>query len=232
MKWLGAVFLGLSFIWLAVPAYSDQLPTVPSPMGFIEGSALSAVIRDRAMAGHPASHKLIGQYFLPDALAEILKNRQTGLTAFCSAYIEREFSSDRAADDYFKELVKDLKKEGEQKFDRSNPAIDRILRRYEDAAKKSGGGITVKANGITVLGAIEETNSYYASALISSYTNSDGQRSAIMTFAIAVAWMRIGPRVLKLYVTYPFTGKASIGKANDALTGWVHRVAASNSQRK
>lgn len=223
-----ALSTGLMLLVLTFPAHPDQLPMVPSPNGFIEASTLSAFIRNMAVAGQPASSKLIGAYYPPDALAEILSAGQTNPAAFCKANVLKEFGSVQAADDYLKQLVRNAKKEGGQRFDRNDAAVDRILKHYENAAKNVRDGVTITVNGSTVLGALAETDSYYASSAIFSYTSSDGQRTAIMPFAVAVVWMRIGKQVVTLLVAYPFLGKASILAANDTLLNWLESVITAN----
>jgi hypothetical protein len=213
---------------ISLPAYPEQLPVVPNPQGFIHASALSIDIRNEALAGHPAWQKLIGIYYQPDALAKILNTGTSEPTAICTAYIEAEFDSEASADKNFKELVANAKKDGAQKFDRNDPAIDRILSNYENPTKNLGGGTAIAVNGVTVLGATAETSSYYAGSMIATYTRSDSHQSAMMPFATAVAWMRVGTRIIKLSATYPFLGKASINEANDTMMNWLRMVVASN----
>ena len=43
-----------------VAAWSDNLPAVPSPVGFIESSILVPALKDQALMGHPAGTRLIG----------------------------------------------------------------------------------------------------------------------------------------------------------------------------
>jgi hypothetical protein len=216
------------FLLATFPAGADQLPVVPNPQGFIESSALSVNIRNGALAGHPASQKLIGIYYPPNTLAKILNTGTSEPSAICTAYIDGEFDSEATADTHFKQLVINAKKDGAQKFDRSDPAIDRILKNFEDAATNLGTDTTITVNGATILGAIAETNTYYAGSMIATYTRSVDGQSAMMPFATAVAWMRIGPRIVKLSATYPFLGKASIIEANDTLMSWLRAVVSSN----
>jgi hypothetical protein len=212
----------------SLSAQADKLPSVPNPQGFIEASALSPNIRNAALAGHPSWQTLIGIYYQPDSLAKILNTGTTEPSAMCTAYVEREFASETKADSYFKELVANAKKDGAQKFDRNDPAIDRILSNYENAAKNIGNGTSIAVNGATVLGGIPEDTNYYAGTLISTYTWSNGSQSAMMPFATAVAWIRMGKQIVKLSATYPFTGKQSILQANDTLTNWLRVVIAAN----
>jgi hypothetical protein len=115
----------------SLSGYAEQLPVVPNPQGFIEASTLSAIIRNAALAGHPSWQKLIGVYYEPDALAKILNTGTTEPTAICTAYVEREFASEAAADSDFKELVANAKNDGAQKFDGNDPAVARVLSNYE-----------------------------------------------------------------------------------------------------
>jgi hypothetical protein len=124
--------------------------------------------------------------------------------------------------------VKNAEKESEKKFNRDDATIDLIWKRYEDAAKNVRSGVAITVNGATVLGTLAETSTYYAGSMISTYTWSDGQRKAIMPFAIAMVWMRIGNQVIRLSAVYPFSGKASILAANDTLLNWLKSVTASN----
>ena len=212
----------------AEQAKIDQLPIVPNPSGFIEASALAPFIRSMGMAGKPASYKLIGVYYQPDALAEILSAGRTITAAFCKANVEKEFESVESADDYLKRLIKNAKKESEKQFDRNDPAVDRISKHYEAAANNLRDDVTIAVNGMTVLGTLAETDSFYAASSISAYTVSDRQRNAIASLASAVVWMRIGKRVIKLSASYPFLGKASVLAANDTLLNWLKSVEASN----
>ena len=107
-------------------SFRHRYRPAPNPNGFIEASTLSTNIKNRALAGHLSTVKLIGVYYPPDALATILHAGYTEPTAFCIAFVEKEFETAKAADDYFNRLVKNAKKEGEQKFDRNDAAIDRI----------------------------------------------------------------------------------------------------------
>jgi len=211
-------------------AYADQVPAVPNPQGFIEASALSPDIRNAAVAGHPSWQKLIGIYYQPDALAKILNIGTTEPSAICTAYVEREFDSETTAESHFKELVTNAKKDGARKFDRNDPAIDRILRNYESAVENENlrNGTSISVSGATVLGGIGEASNYYAGSLISTYTWSNGSQSSMMPFASAVAWIRMGKRIIKLSASYPFSGKQSILQANDTLTNWLRAVIASN----
>jgi hypothetical protein len=219
---------GVLLVSVSSAAESQQLPVVPSPQGFVEASALSPTIRRNALAGHLPSEKLIGIYYQPDALAEILRDGTTAPSPIYTAYVQREFESVSAADTYFRELVQNAKKDEKQKFDRNDPAIDRILNNYEKAAKGLGNGTTITVNGATTLGELSEGSNFYSGSLISAYQWSNGTQSAVMTFASAVAWMRLGTRVIKLSATYPFIGKQSIIEANGALLNWVSQVTTAN----
>jgi hypothetical protein len=195
---------------------------VSAPRGFIEATALSPDIHKLALAGHPSWQKLIGWYYQPDALAEILRSGTTEEGPICQAYADREFGSEAEATAHFNQVVANAKKEAMQKFDRNNPAIDRILRNYENVTKNLGNGVAVSADGVTMLGDIGEGSNYYAGSMIFAYTWSNGSQSAPMPFALAVAWIRIKKQIVTLKVAYPFTAKSSILQANDALrTGCV-----------
>jgi hypothetical protein len=208
----------------SLSGYAEQLPVVPNPQGFIEASTLSAIIRNAALAGHPSWQKLIGVYYEPDALAKILNTGTTEPTAICTAYVEREFASEAAADSDFKELVANAKNDGAQKFDGNDPAVARVLSNYENAAKGLGNGVSVSVSGATVLGGIGEGNNYYAGSFISAYTWSNGSQSAMMPFATAVAWIRMGTRIVKVSASYPFSDRQSIFEANDTLLNWLRVV--------
>jgi hypothetical protein len=80
----------------------SPLPIVPAPKGFIEASGLSTDIRNGALAGHPSSDKLIGVYYPPEVLAEILNGGHPEPAAFCRAHVIQELESTNAADTYLR----------------------------------------------------------------------------------------------------------------------------------
>jgi len=69
---LPAFFGAALLATLIVPAWSDNLPPIPSPRGFIESSSLVPALRDQALLGHPTRTRIIGVYLLPDELAKIM----------------------------------------------------------------------------------------------------------------------------------------------------------------
>jgi hypothetical protein len=210
----------------SIPVHADQLPRLPSPQGFIEASSLSEKIRTQALIGHPPSDKLIGVYYEPSALANILSAGSSNEpTPFCRAYLQGKFESSKDADDFLKRLIGNAKKESEQKFNRNdNDALDRILKRYEKAIRDKGVGETPKFTGATDLGELAETDTYYASTMIVAFAVSDGQRNGSIAFVAAVAWMRIENQIIQISATYPFLDKASILGANDTLLKWIESI--------
>jgi hypothetical protein len=72
-KGLLVVASGMALLWpVILPAWSDGLPPVPSPKGFVEASSLVPALKDQALLGHPSRTKIIGVYLLPDELAKIM----------------------------------------------------------------------------------------------------------------------------------------------------------------
>ena len=73
---------------------SDPLPAVPARVGFIDATGLSEKIRMQALAGEPASKKVLGGYYTTNALAEILNQGYiTAPSPFCKAVLEKEYAS-------------------------------------------------------------------------------------------------------------------------------------------
>lgn len=227
----GVIVSVVAAIWVFAGATSSDIAkpaVVPNPAGFIEGSALSKNIKDWAVAGLSPNVKLIGMYYEPDTLSKILKIGYSEPAPFGKALVQFESKSTGEADRYLKNLVMNAKKEGSKSFDRNDPVIDRIVSNYEDAEKKINSNIAITANGVTLLGSIAETDTYYASSLITVFNWSDGTQTANLPFVSAVSWMRVGKQVIQLSMTYPFAGKQSILFANAALIAWVKEVEKSN----
>ena len=207
----------------------QALPVVPSPEGFIEGSALSADIKKLGLAGQSPSGKLIGVYYQPDTLAKILKQGYyTEPAPFCQAQVQREFNSAEEARQNFKDLVTNAKKESTTKFDRNDPAIDRIWKHYEDAANNLARDEALSVNGATALGDLAETDTFYANSSIISYSLSDKQHTSTLPVASAFGWILIGRRILGISAIYPLVDKQSITVANDTLMTWLKDIVKHN----
>jgi hypothetical protein len=222
-RWLRALMLGaLGYCFLSQSSIASTNVIVPSPDGFIEASALSSSIKSQAMAGHLSSEKLIGVYFRPDDLANLLKSNESGALPMCRAYVMAELESEEAAEREFKAIAANAKREGQGRFDPNDPATSRILKRFEDAANRGNGEASVA--GATVLGSLNDTDRSYASSVIAAYSVRSPQGAGTLVLANAVAWLRLRKQIIQLSATYRFDGQASITKANETLTNWLNRT--------
>jgi hypothetical protein len=221
---IGAVLLAA----IITAARSDDLPSVPSPEGFIESSTLVPALRDQALMGHPAGTRLIGVYLLPNELANILHGAPERMTIFCHAYITDQFGSEDEAKAFFRRMVMAAKQEQSKKFDPSDPDVSRILQPYVDITKQHQGQ-TVSITGATFLGSIVETEEIYATSLISVMSAQTEQDQVSIPVTAAVAWVRRGKQILELSDLAQFQGSQSILSANGVVTEWVKALASTNA---
>jgi hypothetical protein len=85
---------------------------IPPPVGFIGGATLSDAIRRRALAGQPASAKVLGSYYETNTLAGILKDDMVDAPVpYCSALLKKEYASIPEAKAGFEKLVNAARKE-------------------------------------------------------------------------------------------------------------------------
>jgi hypothetical protein len=219
----GAALLGA----LIIPAWSDNLPTIPSPKGFIESSNLVPALKDQALLGHPKRTRVIGVYLLPDELASIMHGAPQHMTIFCRAYVNDEFGSPDEAKAFFRQLVVGAKKEQSNKFDLTDPDVGRIVQRYVDATKERQGQ-SVNMIGATFLGSILETEDIYAMSVIVSTSAQTDQGQVLIPLTGAVAWIRRGNQILELSDIAQFKESKSIETANGVILEWVEALPSTN----
>ena len=227
------ILLAFSFFMFAANVAgtaADAPPRVPPPAGFIDGASLSETIKAMGLAGQPPSAKLLGLYYPTNALAEILNKGSTAPSPFCKAIVNKNYSSVSDAKKGFQTLVKNAKKEGDTQFDPNDPAIRRIFAHYENAARKIEPSVSVKANGMSVLGTILDRETIFAGSAILSIAWSDGQTQADMPFAVSFAWMRFGKQQVEVGVLYPFRDATSVTSANQKLLEWIGEIEKRNPQ--
>ena len=228
----------LFLMWLIIFGSSGTvlaaglLPRIPAPDGFVDGATLSEKIRTSATVGQPPSVKLIGMYYQTDTLADILNRGYSTTAPFCKALLKMDYQSIEDAKDGFRALVESLKRDGERKFDVNDPAIKRIMKRSEDAARSTDPSVTVKMGGMEFLGTVLSTERVYASALLVNFNMSDGTRDAAMPFVASVAWMRLGKQQVEVSVMYPFQDAKSIETANRMLLTWVKEIERQNPEEE
>lgn len=213
---------------MLAPAWSGDLPPVPSPKGFVESSSLVPALKDQALLGHPATTRLIGVYLLPDELANILHGGSEQLTIFCRAYLIDEFRSEDEARVFFRRMIANAKQEQSKKFDLADPDVSRIIRRYIEATKQRQGQ-SVNMIGATILGSILETDDTYATSVIVSMSADTDQGQVVIPVTGAAAWMRQRNQVLELSSVSRFDGTKSIDAANTVLLEWVKAVVRTNA---
>lgn len=223
----GSLVVAPFALWLFTSINSEEpskLIAIPSPSDFIEGSSLSAYIKAIASAGLPPNSKLIGSYYQPDALSEILKTGYAAPSPFGKALIQFDGNSVSEADQYLKKLVMNAKRDESKTFDLNDPDIARILDGYKGATKKINPSIAISINGMVSLGSIAETDTYYARSLISVFDWTNGAQTVKLPFVSAVSWMRVGKQVIQFSMTYPFDGKESILATNATLINWLKAI--------
>lgn len=229
-KWLASsrrFKVGLILAFLSVKAFSlaaSSEPRIPSPVGFIEGSGLSETIRAMGIAGQPASAKLVGVYYPTNTLAEILNNGFSSPSPFCKALLKGHYRSVSDAKKAFQTLVSNAKKESDKPFDPNSPAVKRIFKSYESAARNVDPSVSVKGKGISFLGTIIEKESVFATSALLNIGWSDGQSQVDMPFAVAVAWIRFGDTQAEFGVLYPFRDATSVSSANAKLLEWIGEI--------
>jgi hypothetical protein len=164
-----------------LPSWSDSLPIVPAPKGFIESSSLVPALRQQALLGHPARTRLIGVYLLPDELADILRSNSIRHTIICRAYVNDELVSLDAAKSFFRRMVASAKAEQSRKFDLTDPDQKRIIQRYTDATKQRQGQ-SIDMTGATFLGSLMEADDIYAfSVIVTNSIQTDRGQTAVPT---------------------------------------------------
>src|SRR5208337_1447083 len=186
-------------------ARSDDLPSVPSPKGFIESSALVPALKDQALMGHPARTRLIGVYLLPDELASIMRGAPESLTIFCRAYVNDEFESVDGAKAFYSRMIANAKQGASKNVDLADPETRRIIQRYIDVTKERE-GVSSGITGMTVLGSILETENVYATSMIVAMYAQIEQGQVSIPVAAAGAWIRDGKQILELSVGAQFQG--------------------------
>lgn len=206
------------------PADAQLFACVPPPAGFVEASGRSTEIRALARAGQPASVRLVGIYYEPNTLDEILKKGYTEPAAFCKALAPEISRSTEEAQKDFKQLVAGLKKEAGSRFDPSDPRIRRVLSKYERAARELDPGVSIKVDSQTFLGVLLEKETAFAFSAVASFARTDGQTKTQMPFAVATAFLRLGRQRLDLNVVFPYRDAASVTNANRKLLEWVAQI--------
>jgi hypothetical protein len=203
---------------------------VPAPKGFIEASALSLTIRDTFSAPLRFPKRLVGVWYEPDAVADILNSGSTTNAAYYTAVLEKELETSQAAAVAMKDYSTTANNRAHQKFDLNDPATDKLVRFFEQAYKKGGNGVSLKIAGMTMLGAIAESPTFRADSMILVAQRSD--ESELMPYAMAVGLMQIGTQLVSLSAAHPFNSKASILKGNAMLLTWSKVVYDANHLSK
>jgi len=214
---------------VTVPAWSDDLPPIPSPKGFIESSSLVPALKDQALLGHPARTRVIGVYLLPDELAKILHGAPQQMTILCRAYVNDEFGSQDEAKAFFRRMIVSAKKEQSRKFDLTDPDVSRIVQRYVNVTKERQGQ-SVNMIGATLLGSILENEDIYAMSVIVSSSAQTDEGQVLVPLTGAVAWIRRNNQILELSDLAQFEGGQSIKTANGVLMEWLKALAPTNAQ--
>jgi hypothetical protein len=219
-RFMRNVLFGVVLLAIIVAAWSQDLPHLAAPKGFIESSGLVPALKDQALVGHPARTRLIGVYLLPDELANILHGAPEHMTILCRAYVNDELASEDEAKVFFRRLVAGAKQEASKRFDPTDPDVRRIIQRYVDATKERQ-GVSVGITGATILGSILETEDVYATSMVAAMSAQTSQGQTSIPLAATVAWLRRGKQILELSDVTQFQGAQSITTANDVVEDWV-----------
>lgn len=230
MRAIGFLNLGLlsASLILCQACFAGDEVRIPVPSGFLEGSALSKDIKAMALSGQLPSVKLLGAYYPPDALAEILNKGYTAPSPFAKALIEREYASASEAKKGFRQLVENAKKEAGGPLNLDDPAVKRILKHYEDSSRNLSPEVGATVAGTTPLGTLKEDETTFAVSMLINFKWSDGASQVDMPFVAAIGWVLLGKQQLGVSVCYPFQGEASIRKTNEKLSAWLAEISKLN----
>ena len=118
---------------------------------------------------------VLGLYFLPNTVADIINSSRADTAANGKAVVHHQYHAVSDAQEGFRRLVANAKKEGERRFDVNDEAVKRILKRSEDAARNVVPGVGVKIAGMSFLGSIFEDANSYAVCMILNPTSATGK---------------------------------------------------------
>lgn len=201
-----------------IPSTPETQIQIPAPVGFVEGSRLSDILKKRAMVGDPVSVKLLGAYFPPDVLAEVLNQGDDAPSIpYCVAKLQKTYRSIADAKKGFQQLRVNIKKDT---LDMNNPAVKNILEHYEKAATELSHENPVKVKGMVPVDTMIDSETVFASSMIVNFSGSEGD----LPLAVAGAWVLVGTQQVQLMVAYPFTSKADIETAKRVLLQWVSDI--------
>jgi hypothetical protein len=199
---------------------SETQIQIPTPVGFVEGSRLSDVIKKQVMAGDLVSVKLIGAYYPPDVLAEVLNhgNEALPLSPFCVAKLQETYRSNADANEGFQHLKVNIKKD--ILSDMNDPDVRRILEHYEKAVTELSPDTPVKIKGFVPVNTLIDSETVFAGTMIENI-NVSGED---LPMAAAYAFVLVGTQQVRVVVVYPFTSQADIETAKRALLQWVSDI--------
>jgi hypothetical protein len=110
--------------------------------------------------------------------------------------------------------------------------VQRILKHYEGARKQLHPDQTVNVQGVTVLGAILETKTVHAGAVLLNAGYTDEHTKTQATYVASFVFMRIGTKAISLSVVHPFDGAKSVTWTNQKLLDWISNIQRANPETK
>lgn len=193
---------------------------IPAPAGFVEGSRVSDVLKKRAMVGDLVSVKLLGAYYPPDVLAEVLNHGNEALppSPFCVAKLQKMYQSNADANEGFQQLRVNIKKD--LLSDMNDPDVIKILEHYEKAATELSPDTPVKIKGMVPVDTLIDSETVFAGTAIENISVSGED----LPMAVAYAFVLLGTQQVRVVVVYPFTSKADIETAKGVLLQWVSEI--------
>jgi hypothetical protein len=208
---------------VATPSTIASIPEtqvqIPAPIGFVEGSRLSDILKKRGLLGEPPSVKLLGVYCPPDVLAAVLnQGNEAPSIPFCMAKLRKTYPSIAEANEGFQKRVVSLKKD--MPTDMDDPGVRKTLEHFENAARKLSPEHPVKIEGFVPLGVMIDRETVFAFSMLVNISGSEGN----VPLASASANVLVGTQHVEVTVCYVFTGQADIETAKRVLLQWVSEI--------
>jgi hypothetical protein len=220
---LWVIALVCTSIYVAVSRADDASPTIPLPRGLVEASGLLPQLRTSALAKLPSTKTLLGIYYTLDSVTAMLDHGYSEPATNGRATLSRQATPVRASEEFLS-LKEAYRKDSGRRFDPEDPAIQRILRRYELVGNGKLNSPSIAVGGVSPLGFTVDKANEFAVSMIASYTWSDGQTSAPMVFAMSTGIVLLNTDQIELTIVVPYQGASSVTAANSMMADWMHNV--------